>query len=370
MKQILGKIISHQIIELNEDHSFFFCDLRGTKIILNSNHLQIVGCLIDELSLDIEKEKSNVLLDINLNLDSDHETKILQKHIGTHQIDIHQPIISEELIQLFKKVLTVTNHSKGRDTEHLLDYIIKKQCFDSIPLLGICFLYAEKEWEVKTQIIGYLYEEDQFKNLVYPYKQDLLKRTYMLLFDEEYMPRDFTAHLISRLNPETEELQLNDRNYITGIKEKYLFEGLTMIDKKYFQYLEDSILLKGLKSDNSDTVINIIKIMNDIDIFRFWDRLVSYIKNKEYEKLGDSYPYVIYKILSAFRNSEYYEEDLNFYEFLLTFKDEAVQEDTLYLAYQANYESTDLIKGFVEKNKDKKFVQQFLTFIEEENRCV
>lgn len=366
MKQVSGRIMSNQTIELNEDHSFFFCDLRGTKIILNSDQLQIVGCLTDGISLNIEKEKSNVLMDTNLSLDADHAAEIMQKHTGSHNINIHQPDISKELIELFKKVLTLTNHSKGRDNEHLLNYIINRQCFDVIPLLGICFLYAGKEWEVKTQIISCLYEEGQFKNLVYPYKQDLLKRTYMLLFDEKYMPRDFTAHLILKLNPKTEELQLDDRNYILGIGEQYLFEGLAMIDKRYFQYIEDDILLKALESDHCDTVINVIKIMNDIDIFRFWDRLVSYIQNREYEKPGDLYLYVLYKILSVFRESEYYEEDLNFYEFLLSFEDEHVQEDALYLAYNANYENKDLIQGFVEKNKHTKFVQQFLQFSEEE----
>ncbi|UUC47306.1 hypothetical protein [Flavobacterium cerinum] len=366
MKEVVGKIISNQTIALKENHSFFFCDLRGTKIILNANQLQIVGCIIDGLCLDIEKEKSNVVMELNLNLDLDDETKIIQKHIATNTINIQRPIISEELLQLFKKVLTVENYYKGRDNERLINYIIEKQCFENVPLLGICFLYAGKEWEVKTQIIQCLYEEDKFRNRVYAYKHDLLKRSYMLLFDEEYIVRDFTAHLILDLNPEAEELKLNDKNYILGIKAKYLFDGLAMLDKSYYQYIEDTILLNGLKSDDSDTVINSIKIMNAIAVFRFWDRLVAYIKNKEYEKLGDTYIYVLYKILSVFRDSDYYEEDFSFYELLLSFEDEHIQEDTLYLAYKADYENTDLIKGFIEKNKDKKMVQRFLEDIKEE----
>ncbi|MFC3158005.1 hypothetical protein SAMN05443633_104347 [Chryseobacterium arachidis] len=294
-----------------------------------------------------------------------NEVKIRQKYEDKNTINIHQPIIDEELKYLFKKILTITNYHKGYDSESLLNYIFKKQCFNLTPLLGVCFLYVGNDWEVKTQIIRYLYEEDKFKNLTYPYKQELLKLSYMLLFDKEYMCRDFSAHLISMLNPKAEELQLHDRNYILGIEEKYLFDGLAMIDKKYFQYVKDDILLKGLESNDSDTIINVIKIMDDIDIFRFWDRLILYIKNKEYERVGDSYAYVLYKILSVFKYSEYYEEDLNFYEFLLTFKDEFIQEDTLYLAYKAGYENTDLIKDFIEKNKDKKSVKQFLTFLKE-----
>lgn len=364
MTQTLGKIINNQIIELNEKHSFFFCDLRGSEIILNTDYLQIVGCIIDDLSLCIEQEKSDILLDINLNLDSDKEIVINEKYSDKSRISIHRPIINEELTSLFKKVFDVKNYHKGYDNELLLNYISQNKDFEVIPLLSTCFLYAGKSWEVKTQIITYLYEEDKFRNLQHPYRQEVLKRTYMLLFDEEYMCRDFAAQLVSQLHPKPEELQLNDRNYILSIQEKYLFEGLSMLDKRYFKEIDEDILLKGLESTDCETVINVIKIMDNIDISRFWNRLIMYIQNKEYERISSDYLYALYKILSVFRYSDYYEEDISFYKLLLNFEDEFIQEDALYLSYDAGFHDLDFIKSFIEENRNKKFVKRFLEFVE------
>lgn len=357
MQRIDNKILKNKSFELSEGSEIKFCDLRNSTLIVLGK-TRLFACLVDKMSFigsieNIEFERCFTLQD---------DFIIEKTSTVVHKFN------SEENL-LLNQILTHTNPMRGVHCRNLISIIESKKKYDLTMSFGVLFLYAGFEWEVKTMIINFLIEnEELFSYSHFNFNKELFSLVLPLLFDDEYFVRDATANFIRKYNPSVESLNLHERTYLNQYNIQNVVLGVNMIkeNEDYMLSVNPSWLIETLFKLNSiETILACIGIMKcrcslfGKVIYQFFS---THLRNVEFSKIKYSED-VLLEVLLFLQGAECDNMlELEDFLYLLNYNDDLI-ESALICAWNNNFEKSDEIKLFVEKNKDKIGVQKFLKYV-------